>query len=190
MFAYHQIPYPKPHITHGVRIGQGLLRWRVTTPKGAAIAPLALYTTEFDSSDCPALGEPMPPPPTAEWVTLEVAGGGPPSARLLCFSLQVEQTWTMPGSHEIIALVEMTKLVLNALTLRTNWTSVLVDLHGLDEWIIGFPLGIRAAVDQSQLGWGRVRAAGVAYEGGSLRRGRGAFSQLIGTLRFRFVGGL
>lgn len=58
----------------------------------------------------------------------------------------------MPGSHEIIALVEMTKLVLNALTLRTNWTSVLVDLHGLDEWIIGFPLGIRAAVDQSQLG--------------------------------------
>lgn len=61
-------------------------------PKGAAIAPLALYTTEFDSSDCPALGEPMPPPPTAEWVTLEVAGGGPPSARLLCFSLQVEQT--------------------------------------------------------------------------------------------------
>lgn len=161
----------------------GELRPPNCAPLFPVIAPLVLYMAEFDSSEWPALGE---PPPTAEWM-LDEAGGGPPSAKPECFSLQVEQTWTMPESQEIIALVEMTRLVLNALTLRANWTSVFVDLHGLDEWIIGLPFGIRAAVDKAKLRGGRVRATGVANESGSFGRGRGAFSQQIRSLRLRFM---
>jgi len=93
----------------------------------------------------------------------------------------------MPESQEIIALAENTQLVLNALTLRTYWTGVFVDLHGLDERIVGFPFGIRAAVDKAKLRGGRVRATGVANESGSFRHGRRAFSQLIRSLRFRFM---
>lgn len=71
-----------------------------------------------------------------------------------------------------IALVGVANRVPQALTLRTDGTSVLVGDHCLDERVVRLPLGIRTAVDQAQLGGGRVRAAGVADEGGALGRGR------------------
>lgn len=70
------------------------------------------------------------------------------------------------------------------LTLRTDWTSVFVDLHCLDERIVGLPFCIGTAVNETQLRGGSVLATRVAHEGCSLRYRRWALSQQIRTLRF------
>lgn len=69
-----------------IDFSEGEVRPTKVVPWLLAIVPLVLYMADVDSRECVGPGSEMG----------AAGGGGPPSARLVCFSLQPEQICTMP----------------------------------------------------------------------------------------------